>query len=120
MMIDLKGMISTIAGTGEPGFSMDGTLATKSMLDSPSGLAIGPNGEIYISDSKNNLVRVVGTDGVLHTVAGSGQAGDTSLPGDANKASLNEPHGLCIYGSDILLVSDYHNNRIKAIRLQSY
>lgn len=115
--IDEKGVISTIAGTGEPGFSMDGTLATEARLDSPFGLAIGLSGEVYISDSKNNRIRVVGTDGVLDTVAGSGQPGDTSFPNDANKSNFNEPHGLCIYGSDILLVSDYHNNRIKAIRL---
>ncbi len=115
--IDPKGVIGTIAGTGEPGFSIDGTLATEARLDSPAGLDIGPNGEVYISDSKNNRVRVVGTDGVLHTVAGGDQPGDTSSPCEAKTASLNEPHGLCFYGSDILLVSDYHNNRIKAIKL---
>ena len=73
-------------------------------------------GRVYFSDSFNkpgapNRVRR------LRTVAGGGEAGDAGDGGDAARARLNEPHGICLYSQDVLLVSDYYNNRIRAIRL---
>jgi sugar lactone lactonase YvrE len=115
--VDIQGLITTVAGCGQAGFSPDGVPARRAKLDSPWGLAIGPDGTLYISDSRNNRVRRVAPDGSLETIAGSdvpGDAGDRKL---ATEASLNEPHGLCFYGSDILLISDHFNNRIKAVRL---
>ena len=49
----------------------------------------------------------------------AGEAGDAGDVGDAARVRLNEPHGLCLYSQDVLLVSDYYNNRIRAIRLDS-
>ena len=71
-------------------------------------------GRVYFSDSFNNRVCRIEPDGTIRTVVGSGDAGDG---GDAAKAHLNEPHSLCFYSQDALLVSDYYNNRIRAIRL---
>ena len=74
-------------------------------------------GRVYFSDSFNNRVRRIEPDETLRTVAGSGEAGDAGDVGDAARVRLNEPHGLCFYSQDVLLVSDYYNNRIRAIRL---
>ena len=115
--VDANGTISTVAGTGEPGFSPDGTYAREARIDQPWGLAVDRGGRVYFSDSFNNRVRRIEPDGILRTVAGSGEAGDTGDGGSAASARLNEPHGICLYSQDVLLVSDYYNNRIRAIRL---
>ena len=115
--VDAAGTITTLVGTGEAGFSPDGTHATVAKLDQPWGLAVSPEGDVYVSDSRNNRVRRVARDGTLETVAGSSSAGDAGHGGTATEARLNEPHGLCLYGRDILLVCDNYNNRIKAVRL---
>ena len=116
--LDTEGKIGTIIGTGERGFSSDGTPAAEARLDLPSGLAVSKDGVVYVSDSWNNRVRVVAADGTLETVAGSDTPGDTGDGGPAVAASLNVPQGLALYGEDVLLISDQFNNRIKAVRLR--
>ena len=116
--VDAGGTISTIAGTGEPGFSPDGTNAREARIDQPWGLEVDRDGRVYFSDSLNNRVRTIEPDGTLRTVAGSAEAGDTGDGGGAARARLNEPHGICLYSQDVLLVSDYYNNRIRGIRLE--
>ena len=113
--VDTSGVITTLVGNGEAGFSPDGTPATQAHLDSPFGLAVTPEGTIYFSDSFNHRVRCVDANGELLTVAG-GEPGDSSDE-PAISAQLNEPHGLCLYGANILLISDRDNNRIKAVKL---
>jgi hypothetical protein len=70
-----------------------------------------------VSDTGNNRVRRIGGDGRLETVAGGPEAGDSGDGGPAVAATLNAPNGLRLYGSDVLLVSDRFNNKIKAVRL---
>ena len=70
--IDRDGIITTVAGTGVPGFSGDGGPATAAKLNSPIGLAVDAAGSLYIADGGNNRVRRVDADGVITTVAGGG------------------------------------------------
>jgi hypothetical protein len=65
-------------------------------------------------------VRRITPAGALETVAGSDTPGDAGDGGPAIAASLNEPHGLCFYGTNILLISDHWNNRIKAVKLNDF
>ncbi|MCH8206332.1 MAG: hypothetical protein IH956_04945 [Chloroflexi bacterium] len=115
--VDVHGAISTVVGTGEAGFSADGTRAQEARLDSPRGIAVTADGELIISDTGNNRVRRVAADGRLETVAGSETPGFAGDGGPASRASLNSPHGLCLYGANILLISDHFNHRIRAVRL---
>ena len=72
--IDGRGMITTYAGTGQPGFSGDGGQAEIATLNNPAGLAVDPDGNLYISEFVNNRIRRV--DAVTHiitTVAGNGK-----------------------------------------------
>ena len=115
--VDTAGIITTLAGTGEPGFSPDGTPADQARLHTPSGMTVSRDGVVYISDTRNNRIRVIDADGTLRTVAGSETPGDAGDGGPATEASLNEPHGIRLFGDDVLLISDHFNNRIKAVKL---
>ena len=113
----VTGVISTLAGTGEEGFSPDGSRAAGSAISIPRGVAHDKRGRLYFSDSGNNRVRRISANGLLETVVGNGDYGDRDQPVDAREAPLNEPHGLCFFGEDVLLLSDHCNNRIKAVRI---
>ncbi|MBX3051621.1 MAG: hypothetical protein KF753_09120 [Caldilineaceae bacterium] len=116
--VDCGGMITTVAGCGEAGFSPDGTPAISARMDTPHGLTLAPSGTLYFSDSRNNRVRRVSPDGRLETVAGGSAPGESADGRLARQARLNEPHGLAWWKSDILLISDHYNNRIKAVRVK--
>ena len=115
--VDMSGIITTIAGNGTPGFSPDNTAALQANLNTPSGLAVTPAGQIYFSDALNHRVRRINADGCLTTVAGSDTPGDAGDNGPGTTAQLNEPHGLCLWGNDRLFISDRDNNRIKVLKL---
>jgi sugar lactone lactonase YvrE len=68
--VDLRGVITTVAGTGVPGFGGDGGPARRARLSSPVGLAIDAAGNLYIADSGNSRVRRVNPRGVITTIAG--------------------------------------------------
>src|SRR5690349_13597200 len=65
------GVIHTFAGTGTRGFSGDGGAPASALLNSPYGLACDAQGNVYIADLGNGVVREVSSQGVISTVAGS-------------------------------------------------
>lgn len=109
------GMISTVAGTGQAGLSPDGTLAVDAELNAPEGLAADKEGNIYIADSGNEVVRRIGPDGVIRTVAGNGSAGFSGDGRPAVNARLNLPLGLAFDELGNLYVADSANNTIRVI-----
>tara|TARA_Y100000588_G_scaffold65907_1_gene65956 strand:- start:5752 stop:7956 length:2205 start_codon:yes stop_codon:yes gene_type:complete len=117
--IDQDGIITTLAGTSNPGFSEGGEYAVKANLRNPMGITVGRDERVYFSDSRNNCVRTIDTDGKLLTIAGNPIAGDEGDGESSTKPSLNNPTGLALYGEDILLISDHYNNRIKAVKIDS-
>ena len=83
------------------------------------GITVGRDERVYFSDSRNNCVRRIDTDGKLLTIAGNAIAGDEGDGKSSTEPSLNNPTGLALYGEDILLISDHYNNRIKAVKIDS-
>ena len=113
--IDPKGIISTVAGTGNYGYSGDGGSATSAEFYSPIGIALNSKGEIFISDSHNNVIRKVDLQGVISTVAGSYTAGFSGDGGPATSAKFNMPWGITFDSSDNLYIADYNNDAIRKV-----
>ncbi len=106
------GTITTIAGTGSPGFSGDG-VATLVELNNPRYVALDSSGNLYISDFTNNRVRRL-SNGMLTTVAGNGAAG-YSGEGIATAVALNSPSGIAIDGAGNLFIAEWGGQRIREV-----
>jgi RHS repeat-associated protein len=109
------GMISTIAGTGVAGYSGDGGPAKDAKLYIPLFLASGPDGSLYIADSRNNRIRRIGPDGIITTIAGTGASSSSGDGGPATSAGLNYPQGLAVDPEGGLIIAETGSNRIRRI-----
>ena len=113
--VDPSGRITTVAGTGEPGFSPDGTPAARAQLDSPWGLGLDLQDRLLFADGANHRVRRVEDDGRLVTLAGTGRQGFDGDGGLAIEASLNFPEGLFVDPSGRLFIGDEWNNAVRMV-----
>ncbi len=113
--INLDGMIVTIAGNGSTGYSGDGGLGSAAQLSTPSGIAVGTFGEVYIADADNNRIRKLTPDGLITTVAGTGVQGYGGDGGEATAAQLFSPCGVAVDSFGHLYIADYGNNRIRLV-----
>jgi len=109
------GTISTFAGTGGIGNTGDEGEAAKAVLDHPIGLALDSSGQLYIADTGNNRVRVVGADGKINAFAGTGTAGSTGDGGPAKEALLNRPQGIFVDAGGVVYIADTFNHRIRKV-----
>ena len=89
--VDSTGTITTIAGTGELGFSGDGGPAVEAELYGPAGVAVDSAGNLYIADSGNQRIRKVDSTGTITTIAGTGEFGFSGDGGPAVEAELRSP-----------------------------
>jgi DNA-binding CsgD family transcriptional regulator/sugar lactone lactonase YvrE len=110
-----NGSKSVYAGTGKPGFSGEGGAASAAMLYWPIGLALDPQGNLYIADTENNRIRKVDTLGTITTIAGDGDPGDTGDGGPATQARLSLPFGVAVAADGTLVIADNANNRLREI-----
>ncbi len=109
--VDKEGTITTVAGTGWPGFSGDGGPATKAELYAPIAVAVDREGNLYISDSNNYRIRKVDKDGIITTIAGTGKSGYFGDGGPATSAQLTEPGGIAFDAKGNLYLTDYKSVR---------
>ena len=109
-------IITTVAGTGVPGYNGDGIAATTAKLYVPSDILVDGTGNLYIADTFNDRVRRVDTSGIITTIAGTGRrcgwAGDN---GPATAAQLCTPDGLVADAAGNLYIADADNNRIRKL-----
>jgi sugar lactone lactonase YvrE len=112
--IDPSGTITTVAGTGELGFSGDGGPATEARFEA-NDLALDGDGNMYIADTENNRIRKVDKEGIIHTVAGTGKEGYSGDGGPATKAALNLPTGIALDGEGNLFIACHHNSRVRKV-----
>jgi hypothetical protein len=90
-----KGIITTIAGNGTPGYSGDNGPATSARLNGPESVAVDASGTVYIADTGNNAIRKV-SNGVITTIAGTGKYDEFARSGPAIQADLARPHGVAV------------------------
>jgi hypothetical protein len=115
-VVKATGDIITVAGDDTAGYSGDGGLATTAELNSPFGVTVDSAGNLFITDSGNNVVReVVKATGDINTVAGNGKAGYKGDKGPATAAELNLPVRIAIDSAGDLFFADVNNNVVRQV-----
>jgi len=118
-------MISTVAGTGNAGYTGDGALATSATLNAPAAVAVDSSGDIFIADTNNMVIRKVdASTSFISTVAGNGSAclpppatcGDGGL---ATSANLSTPLDIALDAAGDLLISDYTAQYVRIVKASS-
>jgi sugar lactone lactonase YvrE len=109
------GVIETVVGNGTQGFAGDGAAATSAELDTPMGLAVGTDGRIFVSDSHNERIRVIATNGTITTFAGTGVAGYAGDGLAATAAELSLPRGLMVASGGAVIFADSNNQRMRMV-----
>lgn len=129
--VDPDGTITTLVGTGQPGFRGDGGPATQAALNYPFDLAIDAAGAMYIADANNGRIRRVDPGGIITTVAGIGSIPGNRMPwaasevtppgaalgdgGPATRAILSRPRGVAIDAAGNLYIADTDSHRIRRV-----
>ena len=113
--IGSDGKISNVAGSYNEGYSGDGGTATSAKLNRPSDIAFDSNGNMYIADFNNHRIRKVDTNGIISTVAGTGESGFSGDGGAATSAKISYPYGVAIGSSDNIYIAEWNNNRIRKV-----
>jgi trimeric autotransporter adhesin len=108
--------VVAIAGTGVNAVAPDGTVATAATLSSPTGVLVLPDGRIAIAERNAHRIRVIGADGILRTLAGTGVQGEAADGGLAASEPLNLPTGLALW-DNTLYVTETGTHTIRAIDL---
>jgi streptogramin lyase len=114
-----SGRISTVAGTGRPGNSGDGELATKATLRQPHSLQFDPVGNLYIGDTGNHVLRRVDrATGRITTIAGTGKPGPTPDSAPLEGTPLNGPRAIEFDSSGRLWLATREGNQLFRIDLK--
>lgn len=110
-------VVRTIAGTGDATYSGDGAQATAAGFNYPTDIACTPEGDMFVADSRNHVVRKIDADGVVTTVAGTGVRGVSPDATVATDANLDTPSALYYNATTrTLYISDTYNCQIKKVR----
>jgi len=114
------GIITTVAGTGAPGYSGDGGPAPSAQLAFPFGVAVDGQGDLFIADTYNHRIRKVSPAGTITTVAGSGSTGNfgggySGDGGPAASAQLRFPQGVTADNQGNIFIADSENDRIRMV-----
>jgi sugar lactone lactonase YvrE len=112
--IATNGIIVTVAGTGSYGYTGNGGPATNATLSEPYAVAVDNIGEVFIMDYENSVIRKVGTNGTITTVAGGGtNANGDGIP--ATNATVSYVRGMAVDSLGNLFFADTYSNRIREV-----
>ncbi len=114
--VDTKGTITTIAGNGTKGYSGDGGPAIEAELSMPCGVEFDSIGNLYFSDTVNDRIRKIDSEGIITTVAGKGTRGSSGDGGPALEAELNRPYVLSSDSAGNLYIADKFNHCVRFVK----
>lgn len=121
-VLNTTGIITTVAGTGVPGYTGDHGPASAAKLGSIHGICFDPKGNMYVADAGHHSVRKISTSGIITTIAGgvrSYTGGDTSGYfgdlGPATAALLDSPYAVAADKNGNVFITDYRNNVIRKV-----
>jgi hypothetical protein len=115
-IVDARGKIRTVVGTGKAGLSGDGGPARQVMLNGPKHLCMDAQDNVIIADTDNHVIlKYLPREGQVIRVAGTGRKGADGLGGPPEQAELNQPHGVYVDRTGVLYVADSFNHRVLRI-----
>ena len=114
-IVTIEPVITTLAGTGEAGFSGDGGLGPFADLNKPQGIAIDGAGNIYFADRLNNRIRKIDPNGVITTFAGNGEDGNAGDGSSATLAQISAPVDLAVDAAGNVYIGD--SGRIRKVEV---
>lgn len=110
------GIITSVAGTGQPGFSGDSASAKVAALNLPRGLALDSSGNLFLVDSSNQRIRRIDSaTGQMSTIAGAGTQAYAGDSAPAVSASLSAPRAVTISPANLPTLADTGNERIRQV-----
>ncbi len=120
-MVDLRThVVTTIAGSGEAGYSGDGGPATEARIEEPYAVQVADNGDVYIVQRFSPAVRKVdASNGIITTVAGDGTAGYGGDGGRGTEARMREPNDCALDGRGGLLIADIQDQRVRRLDIET-
>lgn len=112
--------MTTVAGTGQRGYTGDGGPAIAATIAAPHELLFDKAGDLYFAERDNNVIRKVNMKtGIISTVAGTGKAGFSGDGGPGAQAVLNQPHSIFLDRDGTMLICDIGNHRIRRLHLDT-
>jgi sugar lactone lactonase YvrE len=115
-VVDARGKIRTVVGTGKAGFSGDGGPARQTMLNGPKHLCVDADDNVILADTDNHVIlKYLPREDRVMRVAGTGRQGTAGLGGPPEQAELNQPHGVYVDRSGVLYIADSFNHRVLRI-----
>lgn len=114
--VDKKGTITTIAGTGEKGYTGDGGEARKATFNGPKAIRCDGQGNLFVVDTENHALRRIDAKTNLVTTVAGGRKGGEGDGGRADKAGTDRPHGCVIDAKGNLYIADSNNHRVRIVR----
>ncbi|WP_261559573.1 serine/threonine-protein kinase [Frankia tisae] len=113
--IDPAGIITTYVGTGVAGYSGAGGAATQAKINGPNDITMADDGTLYFADLGSSTIQKVDPNGIISTIAGTGESGYAGDGGPARSAKLNVPSLSIAPDGKTFYIADYRNNRIRKI-----
>src|SRR5262245_14356412 len=114
--VDPAGIITTVAGTGQRGYSGDGGPATLAKIDRPLDMTTERGGTLLIADENNARIRRVGTDGVITTVGGNGKLGCAADGSPAVDTPIQNTGSIGVMGDGTIIIASVECHSVRAIR----
>ncbi len=118
--VNKQGIIETLAGCGSEGYEGDGKSGEYAKFSRPGGVVVDKHNNVYTNDYGNNVIRIIKNNGIVYTVAGSGEFGYSGDGGNPLNASMDRPYGLSVtIDGEYIYIADYGNHKIREVNMST-